>query len=354
MEDFLCQIEAALKNNLYYLALRCTLTLPDICGSLIAIDGEAKRYRYISWHDTYAKEEGSFAGSRGSNQPPLSGHARTNEHSPLHSVRGGHGTTPDRRRLRGEGAASLSFRHGWKGLSRSPLLPPREDPTFSLSNLFTGTGALSEFLASGSPPGGEEKVAAVVGLALLETIRLRDLPSEVLESEDPTRTLPRRLGLSEVVDQQIRRFDKEVQRGRRITQNEARDLFQLVIRRPNSEEVFLQAGELLAQKDGNRRRVGGLFPRRARDALARRVVQRRILALFGRSIGAFAHGPFTLEARNHFLLEMDPGGDACLLLSGFCQAVLSRLLGEEVEVTHDLCQARKDQICRWALPARRR
>jgi hypothetical protein len=199
---------------------------------------------------------------------------------------------------------------------------------------------------------GEGRVAAVVGLALLEVIRARDLPSEVLESEDPTQTLPRRFGLSGVVDLQIRRFQQDAQRRRKITDDEARDLFHLVIRRPDSEEVFLQAGELLARRDGNRRGLSGLFPGRARDALARRYVRRRIQALFGRSIGDFAHGPFTLEARNHFLLSMDPGGDACALLSGFCRPALTRLSGRGVEIVHDLCQARKDQICRWAIRIR--
>jgi hypothetical protein len=42
--------------------------------------------------------------------------------------------------------------------------------------------------------------SAVVALTLLEVIRAQDLPTEVLEQEDTSVTLPRRLGLSDVVE----------------------------------------------------------------------------------------------------------------------------------------------------------
>src|ERR1041385_2560782 len=53
MEDFLAQIRAANSANLYYMALFCTLTLPDICGSLEAPNGQAKHPLYTQWFDKY-------------------------------------------------------------------------------------------------------------------------------------------------------------------------------------------------------------------------------------------------------------------------------------------------------------
>jgi hypothetical protein len=188
-----------------------------------------------------------------------------------------------------------------------------------------------------------------VGLVLLEVIRVRDLPSEVLDSEDPARTMPRRLGLSNIVDQQIRRFRDEIRRRERMSDREARDLFHLVLRRPDSEEVFLQAGELLAGRDRARHGMQRLYPRRVLHALARKHVDRRLRNHFGRPLGGFSHGPFTLEARNHFLLELDPGGDACALVSGFSQAVLSRILRDPSRVIHSACRARQDESCRWSI-----
>ncbi|MFC1660243.1 hypothetical protein ACFL3S_02095 [Gemmatimonadota bacterium] len=195
----------------------------------------------------------------------------------------------------------------------------------------------------------KRRVAPVVGLVLLEVIRVRDLPSEVFASEDPALTMPRRLGLSDIVDRQIRLFREEIRRGRKMSDEEVGDLFQLVLRRPDSEEVFLQAGELLAGRDQPRRGLQRLYPGGVRYAVARRSVSRRLRGLFGRPFGGFAHGAFTLEARNHPLLAMDPGGRTCPLVSGFCQTVLSRTLGRPAEVSHRSCQARGDELCRWGL-----
>jgi hypothetical protein len=191
------------------------------------------------------------------------------------------------------------------------------------------------------------KIAAAVALSLLEVIRARDLPTEILESEDPSQTMPRRLGLSGVVDVQIRRLREQDRRRERITLEQARDLFHLVLRRPDSEEVFFQAGERLAGKIEPLGGISRLYPRRVLYSLARKQVRKRIRALFSRPVGGFAHGPFTLEARGHFLLDMDPGGDACNLLSGLAQAILRKYLRREVVVSHPSCQALKHELCRW-------
>jgi hypothetical protein len=189
----------------------------------------------------------------------------------------------------------------------------------------------------------------MVALSLLEVLRERDLPSEILGSEDPSQTMPRRLGLTEAVELQIRRYREEVRRRGRISDEEVRDLFGLVLRRPDSEEVLFQAGEMLARKGVPSRGLRRVLPTRLRYALARRFIRRRLRSLFGRSIGGFAHGRFTLEARDHFFLEMDPGGEACALFSGFAQTILSRYLSFPVKVSHSLCEARKDALCRWVV-----
>lgn len=197
------------------------------------------------------------------------------------------------------------------------------------------------------------RVAPVVALTLLETIRRQDLPSEVLEEEDTSRTMPRRLGLSDVVDQQIRRYREEVRRRRRVTDEEIRDLVRLVIRRPDSDEVFFHAGRRLAG-DQDASRLSRLLPSSLAFALARRQVGRRLRNLFGRRIGGFAAGPFTLEARAHLFIQADPGGDACYALSGFCEALLRRYAGPDARVAHSRCQARGDDLCRWTVLAEER
>ena len=202
--------------------------------------------------------------------------------------------------------------------------------------------ATSELPDSTSP----RRVQAIVGLRLLEMIRDQDVPGEILESEDPARTMPRRLGLSDVVERQIRTYKGDVKKGVRLTDAEVMDLFRLVIRRPDGEEVFYGAGRLLAsvERPGRWTRV---VPRRLQYAVARGRVKRRLKRLFGRRIGGFGRGPFSVEGRALVFIESDPGGEACHFLSGFCQEVLEQTGGGVVEVRHTLCQARGDEQCRW-------
>ena len=167
-----------------------------------------------------------------------------------------------------------------------------------------------------------------------------------MEEEDPTVTMPRRLGLSGVVDRQIRTYQADVKRGARLTDAEVRDLFRLVIRRPDAEEIFARTGETLAWKDGGgrwRRRA----PKRLVYALARRRVRKGLRRLFGRRLGGFGRGSLVVEGRGLPFIEADPGGDACHFLIGFCQTALSQTAQRPARLEHTLCQARGDALCRW-------
>ena len=190
-------------------------------------------------------------------------------------------------------------------------------------------------------------ISAVVALTLLEVIQAQDLPAEVLEQEDTSVTLPRRLGLSDVVEQRIRRYREEVRKRRRISDDEVWDLFQLVLRRPDSEDIFFQAGEMLVGRDRPYKALDKVYSRRVAYALARRQVRRRLKSLFGRSLGGFGKGPFSMEGHSLLFVKNDPGGDACEMMSGFCQAILQRYIRSPVVVFHSFCQARGDPFCRW-------
>lgn len=176
-------------------------------------------------------------------------------------------------------------------------------------------------------------------------MRDQDIPPELLEEEDTTVTLPRRLGLSDVVGRQIRSFRRDVRRGVKLTDAEIRDLFRLVIRRPDAEEIFFKVGQSLAGGAGGRWRAS--VPRGIALALARTRVRRRLKALFGRRVGGFARGSFSMEGRALLFIEADPGGDACALVAGLCKTALEQATGRCAEVTHTLCQSRGDPVCRW-------
>jgi hypothetical protein len=50
MDRILGEIEHALKVHLYYLAIAMTLTLPDICAALEAVNGASNDARYKAWY----------------------------------------------------------------------------------------------------------------------------------------------------------------------------------------------------------------------------------------------------------------------------------------------------------------
>jgi hypothetical protein len=210
---------------------------------------------------------------------------------------------------------------------------------------------VSDPLASTEPASGHRRIHALVALRLLEALRDQDLPIELLEDEDPSRTMPRRFGLSDVVERQIRSFKTEARKGARLSDEQVRDLFRFVIRRPDGREVFQNVGRSLAEPTRSSRWTRWL-PATARYGVARSRARRRLRRLFGRKVGGFARGPFIIEGRSLFFVESDPGGDACHLLRGFCEAVLEEVWGAPAPVDHTQCQARGDAVCRWEVRTR--
>lgn len=190
------------------------------------------------------------------------------------------------------------------------------------------------------------RIQAVVALRLLEVMRDMDLPVELLEDEDPTRTIPRRFGLSDVVERQIRTHRDDVKRGVRLTDEDVKGLFRFVIRRPDGAQVFRRVGRLLAEH-GKRGAWVRMLPAAVQYRAARGRARKTLKKLFGRQIGGFGRGPFVVEGRALFFIDADPGGDACELLSGFLEEVLAQTMGAPARVTHSLCQGRGDDLCRW-------
>ena len=195
-------------------------------------------------------------------------------------------------------------------------------------------------------PKNHRRVKAIVGLRLLEVVRDRDLPTELLEEEDPARTIPRRLGLSDVVDRQIRTYGDDVQKGVRLTDQGITDLFTLVNRRSDSDEVILNTGRELVEVHFPFR-WGRVFPESIQYMFARTYLSWHLKHLFGRRILSFAEGPLNVEVQGLFFEGGDPEGSTCYLISGICQRILEQIGHRSAEVGHTLCQARGDDRCRW-------
>src|SRR5690606_24631288 len=63
-------------------------------------------------------------------------------------------------------------------------------------------------------------VTPALPLALLEAMRVHDRPREVLEDEDLTISLPRRLGLTGVIESQIHRYEEARRRKQAVPADE--------------------------------------------------------------------------------------------------------------------------------------
>ncbi len=205
--------------------------------------------------------------------------------------------------------------------------------------------AATSIPSEGAKP--KRRVHSRVALALLEAIRSHDLPPEVFEDENVTITMPRRLGLSGVIETQIRRYREDARRGHRVPDAEVHDLFRLVIRRPDSEDLFDVVGRELYAATGRPSRLRRIVPASVKVRLARRAVVQGLRRLFGQEVLTVGEGELALEASESIFMTGDPGGDACHLVTGFASASLSHAMGHPVEVAHTSCRSRRDPLCRW-------
>src|SRR5678816_1259705 len=89
-------------------------------------------------------------------------------------------------------------------------------------------------------------VNARIPLSLLESIRRIDTPVDQTDTEYVPELRNKRLGLSDTVYSQIRRYNDALKRGQRIPFAEAEGLGILIGRRPDSDALFRNAGQILA------------------------------------------------------------------------------------------------------------
>jgi hypothetical protein len=84
-------------------------------------------------------------------------------------------------------------------------------------------------------------------LSLLEAVRVVDTPVGEVEREYIEELRNKRLGLSDTVYAQIKRYTASVERGERTVRDEAAALAKLIGRRTDAPRVFESAGHLLAR-----------------------------------------------------------------------------------------------------------
>ena len=207
-----------------------------------------------------------------------------------------------------------------------------------------------------APPqrGRDATITPLFPLILLETLRDRDRPEEVLEDEDLTVSLPRRLGLSDVVGVQIRRFQEEVRNKRLQSTPQVIDLMRLVVRRPDAEEIFTEAGRRIArhnwgQRTSTMRGVLRVMPNPIPRIAARRAARRMFRQIVGDSHLSVGRWPVFVRLRNSLSARVDPNGSACAFYAGAFDEIMQLHTGKSYRVVHTECASRGADACQWTV-----
>ena len=187
-------------------------------------------------------------------------------------------------------------------------------------------------------------------LALLETVRDQDRPVELLEDEDLSVSMPRRLGLTGIVSTQIQRYEAAVASGARVPVLELTSLLQLVLRRPDAEPILRETGRRVT-----RLRLGNDAPFIAR-ALRRfsslvfipiRSAAKRLLrGIAGEAIVELAK-PLVVRIRPSYTASL--AASACVLYTGALEELITLYMGHPGTIVHHRCTARGDAVCEWRI-----
>lgn len=194
-----------------------------------------------------------------------------------------------------------------------------------------------------------------IALVLLESLRDLDTPPEVLEDEAFRSSLPRRLGLSDVIDGQMRRYADMRKRRRLLEATEFADLLRLIARRPDAASVFEAAGVRLGSEYAARTpRAAGLARKLAPAGVRRRSLLRHLrrvaAALSPGSAIRTERGDPSVSVDRCLPAVADDSGSACAMITAAFGACLQGL-GEIGSVRHPACESRGDESCRWELPS---
>ena len=198
----------------------------------------------------------------------------------------------------------------------------------------------------------EGGVPAEFPLALLQSVRAHDHPGELLEEEDVTVSLPRRLGLSGVVETQIQRYESTQRAGRTVSLNEVFALIRLVLRRPDAELILRETGHRIADQrylkvSRTMARLYRSLPRSFTLIATFRRLRRAFRDLHAGETISIQRQPLAVRVQGSNTARLDPSGAACSLYTAIVQQYVRLCTGGTWAVTHFNCETRGAAECEW-------
>lgn len=195
-------------------------------------------------------------------------------------------------------------------------------------------------------------------LALLESVKTIDTPEADFDAELVHELRNKRLGLSETVYVQIRRYNEAVRRSQRIPYDEVLALARLIGRRPDADLAFREAGRRWARSvvstvSSLNRNASTVLPAFFGRPIALRQLRRIARRHLG---GAIVRQGSTLllDIKAPVSVDAAPNFVGCGMYEAAFRESLLLLCGSEGAVDHVLCLGRGDNSCQWRADWRRR
>ena len=194
-------------------------------------------------------------------------------------------------------------------------------------------------------------VDPLIPLSLLEAVRTVDLPDNDFEAEFVHELRNKRLGLSDTVFAQIRRFTEAVRRKQRTDFDEAAGIARLIGRRPDAEAVFREAGRFFARQVYRTispvtrkmlRSFPALLTRPIALRQARRIAQRYLQGSV-RRVG----GSIMLEIDESVTRDAAPRLGGCSYYESALRELIQLMVGGVGAVDHVRCATRGEGHCEW-------
>lgn len=192
---------------------------------------------------------------------------------------------------------------------------------------------------------------ALVHSSLLEAVRTLDAPTTDLELDLFEELRNKRLGLSDTVQAQAKRYADAARRGQRLPFTEGVALARLIRRRPDAEAVFREAGRLLATTAVGRVAGAARFlSQRAPSALARPVALRQANRIARRYLDGRVRregAAVTLEIAKPVTLDASSNATGCAFYDAAFRTILEGLGQDVGGIDRVSCRTRGDRQCAW-------
>lgn len=194
-------------------------------------------------------------------------------------------------------------------------------------------------------------VNARIPLSLLESIRRIDTPMDQTDTEYVPELRNKRLGLSDTVYSQIRRYSDALKRGQRIPFAEAEGLGVLIGRRPDSDALFRSAGQILANDvyrsiSATTRSTIRLLPAFISRPMALSQLTMVVEKYFGGTLDR--NGSFlSIRIPDSVTVNGSPKSAGCVFYEEALRELIHLLINSTGQVEHVHCAQRDEGACEW-------